>query len=228
MEDERRVDVHKKILCFNVLRKIYYLNTKFYLYLSITVQHKVPKKKRAHTYIWQFKRRYETTPCRTLSGGTSRTEAGKWWRIYKKKAWKASKPSLFPCKRQGRHSHLHRRYQFTPVSRVNFPLQSPSTVIWERQRNTLASSISYNDYHRNPPHLSCSKAKLSCSWCSKIYQANRWHNLLDKSHTQFLIVKRILHTHTHFLLRNINRSCLDTKTFIYPIIYVLRHIPGTV
>lgn len=70
------------------------------------------------------------------------------------------------------------------------------TVIWERQKNTLASSKSYKDYHRNPPNLYSSKGKMSSSWCSKIYQANRWHNLPDKSCTLFLIVKRILHIHT--------------------------------
>lgn len=65
------------------------------------------------------------------------------------------------------------------------------------------------------PNLYCSKGKLSCSWCSKIYQANKWHNLLDRACTQFLKAKRIL-LHTDTLLTEKHKQ----KLFRYKNFYL--------
>lgn len=130
---------------------------------------------------------------------------------------------------QGRCSNLYRHYHFTPTSLVNFPHKTHRGYLRnaEKRINKAKVRMISTQKKKKTPNLYYLKRKLSHSWGSKIYQANKCPNLPDRARTQFPKAERIPSSYTCFFLRKINRSCLDTKTFIYPIMYVLRHILGT-
>lgn len=171
--------------------------------------------------------------CHVLLGGISGSKAGKRRKIGTALPKKKGMQKLSDC-----HSFFTKYRADAPTctgtTTSHQPhwltsLTKPIVVTWEMQRNALTKQKLewFPHKKKKTPNLYYLKRKLSHSWGSKIYQANKCPNLPDRARTQFPKAERIPSSYTCFFLRKINRSCLDTKTFIYPIMYVLRHIPGT-